>query len=122
MLARPLHLHVHLVASCAQTEEQQCLLLSGTPLLMSSLCGQHTHQVQHVSGGAQIEEQEYPVLIDALATVFSPYGQLEKMAIFEKNGMWQVGIRMPHNLQLPHYRSRLDPRNETSLAEAAAVP
>ena len=40
---------------------------------------------------AQIEEQEYPVLIDALATVFSPYGQLEKMAIFEKNGVWQVG-------------------------------
>ena len=40
--------------------------------------------------GVQIEEQEYPVLIDALATVFSPYGQLEKMAIFEKNGVWQV--------------------------------
>ena len=38
------------------------------------------------------------MLIDALATVFSPYGQLEKMAIFEKNGVWQVGKWAPLNL------------------------
>ena len=42
------------------------------------------------------------MLIDALATVFSPYGQLEKMAIFEKNGVWQVGTVALLNLYLPN--------------------
>ena len=32
----------------------------------------------------------YPVTVDPLHTVFSPYGVVQKMAIFEKNNQWQV--------------------------------
>ena len=38
----------------------------------------------------QIENQAYPVNVDALNTVFSPYGFVQKIAIFEKNGQSQV--------------------------------
>ena len=40
--------------------------------------------------GAQIENKAYDVTVDPLHTVFSPYGTVQKMAIFEKNGQWQV--------------------------------
>ena len=39
----------------------------------------------------------YPVTVEALHTVFSPYGFVQKIAIFEKNGQHQVKI-----LILPH--------------------
>ena len=32
----------------------------------------------------------YPVTVDALHTVFSPYGFVQKIAIFEKSGQHQV--------------------------------
>ena len=32
----------------------------------------------------------YPVTVDALHTVFSPYGFVQKIAIFEKGGQHQV--------------------------------
>lgn len=32
----------------------------------------------------------YPVTVDAINTVFSPYGFVQKIAIFEKNNGWQV--------------------------------
>lgn len=38
----------------------------------------------------QIENYAYPVVVDALHTVFSPYGFVQKIAIFEKNQTWQV--------------------------------
>ena len=38
----------------------------------------------------QIENQAYPVNVDALNTVFSPYGFVQKIAIFDKNGQSQV--------------------------------
>lgn len=38
----------------------------------------------------QIENQAYPVNVEALNTVFSPYGFVQKIAIFEKNGQSQV--------------------------------
>lgn len=42
------------------------------------------------SGGVQVENMAYPVTVDPLHTVFSPYGTVQKMAIFEKNNQWQV--------------------------------
>ena len=38
----------------------------------------------------QIENAMYPVNVEALNTVFSPYGFVQKIAIFEKNGQTQV--------------------------------
>ena len=38
----------------------------------------------------QIENQAYPVNVDALHTVFTPYGFVQKIACFEKNNTWQV--------------------------------
>ena len=38
----------------------------------------------------QIENAAYPVTVDALHTVFSPYGFVQKIAIFEKNSQNQV--------------------------------
>lgn len=45
-----------------------------------------------LTGGlpAQIENATYPVNVEALNTVFSPYGFVQKIAIFEKNGQTQV--------------------------------
>ena len=40
----------------------------------------------------QIENMAYPVTVDPLHTVFSPYGTVQKMAIFEKNNQWQVRV------------------------------
>lgn len=34
----------------------------------------------------------YPVTVDALQTVFSPYGPVQKIAIFEKGGQHQVKL------------------------------
>ena len=38
----------------------------------------------------QIENMAYPVTVDAIHTVFSPYGFVQKIAIFERNNGWQV--------------------------------
>ena len=38
----------------------------------------------------QIENQAYPVNVEALHTVFTPYGFVQKIACFEKNNTWQV--------------------------------
>ena len=37
-----------------------------------------------------MDNQAYPVTVDALHTVFSPYGYVQKIAIFDKNGSSQV--------------------------------
>ena len=37
-----------------------------------------------------MDNQAYPVTVDALHTVFSPYGFVQKIAIFDKNGSSQV--------------------------------
>lgn len=42
---------------------------------------------------AQVDNQAYPVTVDALHTVFSPYGYVQKIAIFDKNGSSQVIFR-----------------------------
>jgi len=39
---------------------------------------------------AQVDNQAYPVTVDALHTVFSPYGFVQKIAIFDKNGTSQA--------------------------------
>ena len=48
-----------------------------------------------MSPPAQIENQAYPVNVDALNTVFSPYGFVQKIAIFEKNGQSQARSSPP---------------------------
>lgn len=45
-------------------------------------------------GGVQIENQAYPVTVEPLHTVFSPYGNVQKIAVFEKNSSWQVSISL----------------------------
>ena len=44
----------------------------------------------HTVACLQIENMAYPVTVDAIHTVFSPYGYVQKIAIFEKNNGWQV--------------------------------
>lgn len=41
----------------------------------------------------QIENQAYPVTVEPLHTVFSPYGTVDKISVFEKNGSWQALIQ-----------------------------
>lgn len=43
--------------------------------------------------GVQIENQAYPVNVEALHTVFTPYGFVQKIACFEKNNTWQVKFK-----------------------------
>ncbi len=40
----------------------------------------------------QIDNAAYPMTVEPLHTVFSKYGTVEKIAIFEKNNTWQVGL------------------------------
>lgn len=52
----------------------------------------------------QIENQAYPVNVDALHTVFQPYGFVQKIACFEKNNTWQVRFctfAAPYHILLP---------------------
>ena len=44
--------------------------------------------------GVQIENQAYPVNVEALHTVFIPYGFVQKIACFEKNNTWQVKSKL----------------------------
>lgn len=44
---------------------------------------------------ASIENMAYPVTVDAINTVFSPYGFVQKIAIFEKNNGWQALVQFP---------------------------
>ena len=44
--------------------------------------------------GVQIENQAYPVNVEALHTVFTPYGFVQKIACFEKNNTWQVKSKL----------------------------
>lgn len=41
----------------------------------------------------QIENQAYPVTVEPLHTVFSPYGTVDKISVFEKNGSWQALVQ-----------------------------
>jgi len=47
---------------------------------------------------AQIENMVYPVTVDALHTVFSPYGFVQKIAIFEKSGQHQALVQYPEGV------------------------
>ena len=49
----------------------------------------------------QIENQAYPVNVEALHTVFTPYGFVQKIACFEKNNTWQV--RQVYHLDVIQY-------------------
>ena len=60
-------------------------------------CGQGSTQ-----GSLQIENAMYPVNVEALNTVFSPYGFVQKIAIFEKNGQTQVGHALTRAKQALH--------------------
>ena len=50
----------------------------------------------------------YPVTIDALHTVFSPYGYVCKIAVFEKNGQWQALVQYPDAPSAANARGALD--------------
>ena len=53
-------------------------------------CAPSRQQRGLTSEGMQIENMAYPITIEALHTVFSPYGNVQKITIFEKNGLTQV--------------------------------
>jgi hypothetical protein len=38
-----------------------------------------------------VDNAQYPVTVEAIHQVFSPYGFVRKIAIFERNDAWQVG-------------------------------
>ena len=58
---------------------------------------------------AQIENQAYPVTVEPLHTVFSPYGNVQKIAVFEKNSSWQVRQGVWQGAaQLPGWLAGLD--------------
>ena len=56
----------------------------------------------------QIENMAYPVTAEALYTVFSPYGYVQKIAAFEKNGQWQALIQFPDNTAAGNAKAALE--------------
>ena len=69
-----------------------CAHGAAKPTAATGASPSRSSRLWRVFGGwpAQIENQAYPVNVDALNTVFSPYGFVQKIAIFEKNGQSQV--------------------------------
>ncbi|KAK9828852.1 hypothetical protein WJX72_002413 [[Myrmecia] bisecta] len=57
---------------------------------------------------ASIENMAYPVTVEALHTVFSPYGFVEKIAVFEKNNGWQALIQFPDPVSANNAKTALD--------------
>jgi hypothetical protein len=49
---------------------------------------------------ASIENMQYAVTVDVLHTVFSAFGTVQKIAMFEKNGGMQALIQYPGIFQL----------------------
>ncbi|XP_010926568.1 polypyrimidine tract-binding protein homolog 1 isoform X5 [Elaeis guineensis] len=56
---------------------------------------------------ASIENMQYAVTVDALHTVFSTFGTVQKIAIFEKNGGMQALIQYPEQKQKSAQRKLL---------------
>ncbi|KAK9861720.1 hypothetical protein WJX84_002519 [Apatococcus fuscideae] len=55
-----------------------------------------------------IENQMYPVTVDPLHTVFSPYGAVQKIAIFEKNNGWQALIQYADPVSAANAKTALE--------------
>ncbi|KAK9864277.1 hypothetical protein WJX84_009138 [Apatococcus fuscideae] len=55
-----------------------------------------------------IENQMYPVTVDPLHTVFSPYGAVQKIAIFEKNNGWQALIQYADAVSAANAKTALE--------------
>ncbi|KAA6421471.1 MAG: polypyrimidine tract-binding protein 1-like [Trebouxia sp. A1-2] len=55
-----------------------------------------------------IENQAYPVNVEALHTVFTPYGFVQKIACFEKNNTWQALIQYPDPVAANNARTALE--------------
>ncbi|KAE9466572.1 hypothetical protein C3L33_01511, partial [Rhododendron williamsianum] len=51
---------------------------------------------------ASIENMQYVVTVDVLHTVFSAFGTVQKIAIFEKNGGTQALIQYPGGTEIQH--------------------
>ena len=50
----------------------------------------------------------YPVTVDPLHTVFSPYGAVQKIAIFEKNNGWQALIQYADAVSAANAKTALE--------------
>jgi polypyrimidine tract-binding protein 2 len=51
----------------------------------------------------------YPVTVEALHTVFSPYGFVQKIAIFEKSGSgWQALVQYPDQASAANAKMALE--------------
>lgn len=55
-----------------------------------------------------IENQAYPVNVEALHTVFTPYGFVQKIACFEKNNTWQALIQYPDPVAANNAKTALE--------------
>ncbi|KAL3146648.1 hypothetical protein ABBQ32_000876 [Trebouxia sp. C0010 RCD-2024] len=55
-----------------------------------------------------IENQAYPVNVEALHTVFQPYGFVQKIACFEKNNTWQALIQYPDPVSASNAKTALE--------------
>ena len=71
---------------------------------------------------AQVDNQAYPVTVDALHTVFSPYGFVQKIAIFDKTGTSQARPAAARRLRARLLRTRQAECPRRRRAGAGAVP
>lgn len=55
-----------------------------------------------------VENQAYPVTSEALHTVFSPYGFVQKIAVFEKSNGWQALVQYPDTLSASNAKLALE--------------
>jgi len=71
--------------------EQRAAVRGARPRLDTMAVGRGPAERPAKRGAAaQVDNQAYPVTVDALHTVFSPYGFVQKIAIFDKNGTSQA--------------------------------
>lgn len=91
-----------------------CNCLSNVPQSVHSCMSQWKHSRKRHVLWLQIENQAYPVNVEALHTVFSPYGAVQKIACFEKNNTWQV-CRSPQHCLPAHWQFATGVKNNISV-------
>lgn len=56
----------------------------------------------------QVEDKAYPITVDAIKTVFSSYGWVQKLSIFEKNSLPQVLVQYPDEQSAANAKAALE--------------
>lgn len=53
----------------------------------------------------QVDDYMYELTVDSIHEIFKGYGEVRKIAIFQKNNQWQALVQYPDHQARPHVLS-----------------